>query len=163
MTMGSVRVARFSARAAGVAVPTTTSTPRRVSSSACWTKSTGVSAYRSSMTRFSLDIAEFAKTLPEHSDKGCCCGRGAGDQDANAVDLCRLLRPGGQRRSEGAPTHKRADESSPVHHRMISSARTSRDCGMVRPRALAVFRLMISENLLGCSTGSSPGFAPLWI
>jgi hypothetical protein len=31
----------------------------------------------------------------------------------------------------------------------------------VRPSALAVFRLMTSSNLVGCSTGRSPGLAPL--
>ena len=44
-----------------------------------------------------------------------------------------------------------------------SSARSSIDCGMVRPRALAVFRLITSSNLVGCSTGRSPGLAPLRI
>src|SRR5262245_2590722 len=32
---------------------------------------------------------------------------------------------------------------------------SSSDCGMVRPRALAVFRLMTNANLVGCSTGKS--------
>src|SRR5438046_10521849 len=32
---------------------------------------------------------------------------------------------------------------------------------MVRPRSLAVFRLITSSNLLGCSMGRSPGLAPL--
>src|SRR4029450_11464718 len=43
------------------------------------------------------------------------------------------------------------------------SARSRIDCGMVSPRALAVFRLMISSNLVGCSMGRSPGFAPFRI
>ena len=34
---------------------------------------------------------------------------------------------------------------------------------MVRPRALAVLRLMTSANLVGCSTGRSAGLAPLRI
>ena len=32
---------------------------------------------------------------------------------------------------------------------------------MVRPSALAVLRLMISENFVGCCTGRSVGLAPL--
>src|SRR5258705_11453262 len=32
--------------------------------------------------------------------------------------------------------------------------------GTVRPRALAVLRLITSSNLVGCSTGRSDGFAP---
>jgi hypothetical protein len=37
------------------------------------------------------------------------------------------------------------------------------DGGIVRPSALAVFRLMTSSNLVGCSTGKSAGFAPFKI
>src|SRR5260370_33322836 len=46
------------------------------------------------------------------------------------------------------------------NHWMTSSARSSNDCGMVSPRALAVLRLITSSNLLACSTGRSAGFAP---
>jgi hypothetical protein len=34
---------------------------------------------------------------------------------------------------------------------------------MARPRAFAVFMLMISSNFVGSSTGRSAGFAPLRI
>jgi len=40
-----------------------------------------------------------------------------------------------------------------------SSARRSSDCGMVRPRALAVLRLITSSNVVGCWTGRSAGLA----
>jgi hypothetical protein len=43
---------------------------------------------------------------------------------------------------------------------IISSARTRNDSGIVKPSALAVTRLMTSSNLVGCSTGRSPGFVP---
>jgi len=43
------------------------------------------------------------------------------------------------------------------------SARRRRDGGIVRPRALAVLRLIASSNFVGCSTGRSAGFAPLRI
>src|SRR6266851_1043582 len=43
------------------------------------------------------------------------------------------------------------------------SARCRSDGGIVRPRALAVLRLMTSSNLVGCSIGRSEGFAPLRI
>jgi hypothetical protein len=39
-------------------------------------------------------------------------------------------------------------------YRITSSARSSTDWGMVRPRALAVFRLITSSNLGGHSIGS---------
>src|SRR5207245_2861432 len=45
-------------------------------------------------------------------------------------------------------------------HSMIWSARPSTDCGIFRPSAFAVLRLMTSSNLVGCSTGRSPGFVP---
>jgi len=59
--------------------------------------------------------------------------------------------------------------SSPVASQMLrsfasdqisSSARSNRDCGIVSPSDAAVFRLMTSSNLAGCSTGMSPGLAP---
>src|SRR5262245_22227730 len=51
------------------------------------------------------------------------------------------------------------DERTPGHS-MTSSARARSECGTVRPRALAVVRLITSSILVGCSTGSSPGFVP---
>src|SRR3989304_5572382 len=48
-------------------------------------------------------------------------------------------------------------------HRITSSARISTDWGSVRPRALAVVRLMTSWYRVGCSTGKSAGFAPFRI
>ena len=41
------------------------------------------------------------------------------------------------------------------------SALISSDCGMVRPSALTVLRLIINSNFVGCSTGRSAGLAPL--
>src|SRR3989449_3955235 len=46
---------------------------------------------------------------------------------------------------------------------MISSARARMDGGIVSPSALAVLRLITSSNFVGCSTGRSPGLAPLKI
>src|SRR5262249_21149975 len=46
---------------------------------------------------------------------------------------------------------------------ITSSASRSRDGGIVIPSALAVLRLMTSSNFVGCSTGRSPGLAPLRI
>ena len=53
--------------------------------------------------------------------------------------------------------------SSTVFYSMTWSARPSTDGGIVRPSALAVFRLMTSSNFVGCSTGRLAGFAPLRI
>jgi hypothetical protein len=48
----------------------------------------------------------------------------------------------------------------PARYSITLSAVASSVCGTVRPSALAVFRLMESSNLVGCSTGISPGLAP---
>src|SRR5262245_49149976 len=45
-------------------------------------------------------------------------------------------------------------------HSITSSARASSVGGTSRPRAFAVLILMISSNLVGCSTGKSAGLAP---
>ena len=44
-----------------------------------------------------------------------------------------------------------------------SSARSSNDCGIVIPSALAVLRLITRLNRVGCSMGRSPGLAPFKI
>jgi hypothetical protein len=52
-------------------------------------------------------------------------------------------------------------EATALNHSMTSSARAgSDDGGIVRPRALAVLRLITSSKFVGCSTGRSAGFAP---
>src|SRR5262249_4346159 len=45
-------------------------------------------------------------------------------------------------------------------HSITSSARSRNDSGIVRPRALAVVRLITRSNLVGCSTGISAGLVP---
>ena len=46
---------------------------------------------------------------------------------------------------------------------ITSSARASTDAGISSPIALAVLRLRMNSNLVGCCTGRSPGLAPLRI
>ena len=77
---------------------------------------------------------------------------------SNPVDLPRfiLLRLGSERPQE-SPNRQPTDECAAVQHWMISSARTKSDWGIVRPRALAVLRLITRSNFVGCSTGKSPG------
>ena len=48
-------------------------------------------------------------------------------------------------------------------HSITSSAVASSLSGMVTPSAFAVLRLITSSNVVGCSIGKSPGFAPLKI
>ena len=46
---------------------------------------------------------------------------------------------------------------------ITSSASDCIELGIVSPSVLAVPRLMSDSNLVGCSTGTSPGFSPLRI
>ena len=46
-------------------------------------------------------------------------------------------------------------------HHGINSACASNDCGIARPSAFAVLRLMTMSIFVGCSIARSPGFAPL--
>src|SRR6516225_9997933 len=48
----------------------------------------------------------------------------------------------------------------PPHHSITSSAVVSSKGGTVTPSASAVLRFMARLNLVGCSIGNSPGFAP---
>src|SRR5262249_25566620 len=56
-------------------------------------------------------------------------------------------------------------QQSPIEpsHSMTSSARARIDGGTVGPSAVAVFKLMTSSNLVGCSIGRSAGSTPLRI
>ena len=56
--------------------------------------------------------------------------------------------------------HRAVGGSVIATQRITSSAWKRNSGGMVRPSASAVFRLRTSSNLIGCSTGRSPGFAP---
>ena len=58
---------------------------------------------------------------------------------------------------------KRCARLQVTGYSITSSARASIEGGTVRPSAFAVFRLTISSNLVGCSTGVSEGLAPLRI
>src|SRR5882724_4078365 len=97
----------------------------------------------------------FAKSLQEW------IGLRSGGQPADARRPARLLRPGSERRGEEPGSTSK--ERSALHHSITWSARASSDCGMVRPSAFAVFRLMTRWYLEACSTGRSAGLAPLRI
>ena len=116
-----------------------------------------------------IDPAERAHPVQEALGVGVCgvrageAGlRGVGENERDSGRFPRLLRLGHDRRSKEHRT-RASEERATVDHWMISSARPSSDGGIVRPRALAVLRLMTSSNLVGCSMGRSAGFAPFRI
>ena len=53
--------------------------------------------------------------------------------------------------------------SGALRYWITSSAVANSVSGMVMPSALAVLRLITSSNLVGCSTGKSPGGSPFRI
>jgi hypothetical protein len=61
-----------------------------------------------------------------------------------------------EERGKPPPRSHRGD----ITHSITSSARARIVCGMVRPSALAVFRLMTSSDFVGCRAGVSAGDAP---
>src|SRR5262249_28374920 len=105
-------------------------------------------------------------------------GRGHAPLDLRLCDDVRSVDEGGGSGSRHRAARLRNEPASVVHHILRTSvdktqyrgvysitwsARSSSDGGMVRPRALAVLRLMTSSNFVGCSTGRSEGLAPLRI
>src|SRR5262245_1365807 len=70
----------------------------------------------------------------------------------------RLLSPRRHRPRRRATEQR--NEFASTDHSITSSARSRNDSGIGRPIALAVVRLMTRSNLVGCSTGMSPGVVP---
>src|SRR5258707_4710531 len=73
----------------------------------------------------------------------------------------RLLRA----RREWPHRRRAAEERDEIAalHSITSSASAISLSGIVRPSALAVFRVMTSSNLVGCTTGKAASLAPLRI
>ena len=87
----------------------------------------------------------------DHRDQGCHHRRRSCQE-----------RPGQSNLGVARP---RADSSAAVSsgYSITWSARRISACGIVRPSALAVLRLMTRSSLVGCSMGRSAGLAPLRI
>ena len=79
-------------------------------------------------------------------------------EHADAPNALALLRPRRHR-----PRRRAAEQGDELasFHSITSSARPSSGSGIVRPRTLAVIRLMISSTFTACWTGRSAGFSPL--
>src|SRR5437868_4552869 len=85
----------------------------------------------------------------------------ASNQPANYGEL--LVRYHLLRRRSERPQRRRAAEKRnelAAFHSITSSARANSVGGISRPNTFAVVRLMTKSNLVGCSTGIWPGFAP---
>src|SRR5262249_3020759 len=104
-----------------------------------------------------LGIARFLQALPKSGKR---IGEHLGRLGVEKADRrYRLLRVRRVRPRRPSAAEKR-DGVAPSHS-ITSSARASKVGGTSRPRIRAVWALMISSNLLDCTTGRSAGLAPL--
>src|SRR5262249_5942393 len=98
-----------------------------------------------------------------HSEFGAARCRGSEGLavEESCLDIARSHRLSrkGSAASEEKPYDSQWSCIATVHS-ITSSARASSVDGTSRPRAFAVVTLMTRSNLVGCSTGSSPGLAP---
>src|SRR2546425_4565699 len=109
-----------------------------------------------------FNITEISQAVPKCSPPGFVKVGRIRRQEAYPPGLPCLLRLSGKWRRHYSKRES-AEESASVHHSITWSARSSSDCGIVRPSALAVLRLITSSNFVGCSTGRAAGLAPLRI
>src|SRR5262249_9223869 len=105
-----------------------------------------------------LYVTDVTQSLTKALVQGRVAGQ-AGRQVADSRGLGRRLGLGDER-SRKETAGQRAEEGPARRQWITSSARASTDGGIARPSAFAVFRLTPSSNLVGCSTGRSPGLAP---
>src|SRR5215831_2762856 len=85
--------------------------------------------------------------------------RSCGQEHADAPHPLALLRVRREWPCDCRAPDQR-DELAPSHS-ITPSARASSCAGTVRPSIVAVWALMISSNLVDCTTGKSAGLAPL--
>src|SRR5262245_13103457 len=104
---------------------------------------------------------QFFKCLPERRRIGLRIPivLGKGRQYAHAPHTLGLLRARHERPCGCRPAEQRYELA--LVHSITSSAIASTPAGISRPSMRAVWWLMTSSNLVGCSTGVSAGFAPL--
>ena len=111
-----------------------------------------------------------SKQASTHSDLGTNRDRGPIRNRLSRVALgqtlqgvCRETGPEFRFGSKAGLIPTADSRSANQPYSITSSAIASRDGGMSMPSALAAFKLMVSSNLVGCSTGRSAGTAPLKI
>ncbi len=116
-------------------------------------------------TKVDPDVAtlcppELLESLPERGEEALSfpITFGKRHQHADASHPISLLLRAPRERPRRRAAEQRDELAS--FHSITSSARASRVSGTVRPNALAVLRLMINSNLIGCWTGRSAGLTP---
>src|SRR5262249_38581083 len=105
-----------------------------------------------------FDVAEVTQARPQPLTCGTLEGK---TQKPDARRFRRLLRVRDKRPGNRRAADERDELAS--FHSITSSALASSGGGTSRPSALAVLRLMMNSNFVGCWTGSSAGLSPLRI
>src|SRR5262245_35277326 len=105
----------------------------------------------------SVDVAGLLQARTKCSQQMGVCLSGSAADVSDRPDGLLGLRPHRDRPRRRRAAEQR-DELATTDHSITSSARASSIGEMVRPRALAVIRLITRSNLIGCSTGKSAGF-----
>src|SRR5262245_54357672 len=106
-----------------------------------------------------LTLALHERVVKTRNSRARCSG-----EKPDAPDFSGLLRARHNwPRSRAAEQRDELAAFQRCNHSITSSASDSRLSEMLIPSAFAVFMLMISSNLVTCSTGSSAGFAPFRI
>src|SRR6516165_9516079 len=84
------------------------------------------------------------------------------EERRRSLTVRRHAQPGQTRHLVHEPIRQEAlaGDHCARHHLRTSSTVARNVCGIVRPRAAAVLALMANSNLVGCSTGISPGLVP---
>src|SRR5437764_8744374 len=101
-----------------------------------------------------LDVTPLRHSLAKQIEGRAPSGFRAAVEEADAPDPIGRLGCAGQRcQRSGAAENS---EQIATFHSMTSSACDSRIAGTVRSKALAVFKLINSSHLLGCSVRKSP-------
>ena len=91
----------------------------------------------------------------EHPPQGHTAHRAQGDPEQDPDDDADDV----DRESHNSPSSVVALATD--RYSITSSAAFTRPVGRSRPSVFAVFKLMISSNLVDCTTGRSAGFSPL--
>src|SRR5262249_12943965 len=110
-----------------------------------------------------FNIAKFPQPLPKGAQVCRVRDLRCRLQHANAIDLRDLLRAR-RERPRRRPAAEQPDEGAALHLgglSITSPVRAESVGGPSIPSAFAVFRLMMSSNLVDCTTGRSAGFSPL--
>ena len=166
-TLGGLATARWSGPSRARPSPPSNTLPRRnIAITGTLGDCTTTSARSTSPAYFPSTSCAGSGASADHGEARCRChehwpnGLSVFAARRACVRFCT-----GRRTIPGKPNRRSVPQPDPcsaakIHYSITSSARASSVGGISSPSALAVIMLMTRSNLVGCSTGMSPGFAP---